>query len=192
MKKLIKILKWIIPVSLVLTVISAALLFFLPDAYPNIVQGSNGFGPFDFRLSYSADAVMTVLSHFDGDKESAYAAFFVFDYIFVACYTIFTFSVPLIIYAKDDKHYLLFRAAAFSSVMSMLFNVLENLCIMNLVRITPLFTDGDVNLSSGLTTLKWVFTGIWLLSTVFLLIVTAVDCVRKNKTKNKNVSKSAV
>lgn len=184
MKKLIKILKWIIPVGLVMTVISAALLFFLPDAYPNIVQGSNGFGPFDFRLSYSADAVMTVLSHFDGDKESAYAAFFVFDYIFVACYTVFTFSIPLFIYAKDDKHYLLFRAAAFSSIMSMLFNVLENLCIMNLVRITPFFTDGDVNLSSGLTTLKWVFTGIWLLATVLLIIVTVIDHVRKGKEKS--------
>ncbi len=185
MKKLIKILKFVIPIGFVLTVISGALLFFLPDAYPNIVEGSNGFGPFDFKLSYTADAVMTVLSHFEGDKETAYTTFFVYDYIFLVCYTIFTFSVPLMIYIKDDKHYLLFRAAVFSSIMSMMFNILENLCIMNLVKVTPFFTDGDVNLSSGLTALKWIFTGLWLLATLFLIIATAIDHIKKGKAKKE-------
>ena len=189
MKKLSRIVRVVMPVSLVLAIITGALLFFAPFGLPAVVKGSNGFGAFDMKFNYTPDAVMTVISHFKGDRDQVYGTYFLIDYFFLSFTSLFMLSLPLSFYLKDDKHYLLFRAAAFSSIMYCLFNVIENILISRMIAMTPLFTDGDANLSSGITTLKWVFTGIWSFAAVMLVILSLYD---DSKRKKKRSSRTAV
>lgn len=184
MKKAEKVLKIIVPIFLVLSAASGAVMFLTSFGVKAIYEATGGYGPYDMRLSYTPDAFMSVLSHIEGDKDALYSRYFMIDYCFCICTSVFMAALPLMIYLRDDKHYLLFRAAVFSSIMYLVFNVTENILIMRIVRSIPLFTDGDANLSSGITTLKWAFCGVWGLSVILLLIVTFIDILKKRKTSS--------
>ncbi len=175
MKKAIKVLTIITPVFLVLAIAAGAVLFFGPSGLPALKGATGGYGSFDMRFSYTADAIMTVFSHFDGDRVDIFSKYFMLDYMFLALCAVVMVSLPLMIYLRDDKHYLLFRSAMFSAIVYALFNVIENLMIMDMVNTTPRFTDGEANLCSGITMLKWAFLCVWVLSIVLLMIFTLLD-----------------
>lgn len=178
MKKAIKVLTVITPVFLVLAIAAGAVLFFSPFGLQAMKSATGGYGSFDMRFSYTPDAIMTILSHFEGDRMEIFSRYFMLDYIFLALYSVVMFSLPLLIYLRDDKHYLLFRSAMFSAVAHAVFDVIENLMLMRMVETTPMFTDGEANLCSGITVLKWAFLGIWVLSIVMLMIFTLLDSMK--------------
>ncbi len=182
MKNFIKVLKVIIPLFVLLSAVTGYVFIF--GQIPAIRQATDGFGPFDVRLSYTADNVMTVLSHFNGDRTEMYKEYFMWDYLFSFCYSIVMISVPLIVYLHNDRHYLLFRSAVFSAVVQFVFNVIENILLTNIINSAPIFTDGDANLSSGLTVLKWAFLAVWGASAVLFLLLTAAFPGKK-KTKSR-------
>ncbi len=184
MKKAETVLKIIVPIFLVLSAAAGIVLFLTPFGAKAVYEATRGYGPYDMRLSYTPDAFMSILSHIDGDRVALYSRYFVIDYCFCICTAVFMAGLPLLIYLKDDKHYLLFRASVFSAIMYLIFNIIENILIMRIVRVTPLFTDGDANLSSGITTLKWAFCGVWLLSIMLLMLITIYDSVKKSKTSS--------
>ena len=182
MKNFIKVLKVIIPLFVLLSAVTGYVFIF--GQIPAIRQATDGFGPFDVRLSYTADNVMTVLSHFNGDRTEMYKEYFMWDYLFSFCYSIVMISVPLIVYLHNDRHYLLFRSAVFSAVVQFVFNVIENILLANIINSAPIFTDGDANLSSGLKVLKWAFLAVWGASAVLFLLLTAAFPGKK-KTKSR-------
>lgn len=171
MKKLIKPLGVILPVSLALALIAAFILLFTPLGFPTIRYGTNGFGCFDFRFSYTADNVMTIFSHYNGDLVKEWTIFYSIDFVFGFLISVFMFTLPLTFYLKSDRMYLVYRTALFSAAMVLVFNTLENIQILRLMNVTPYFSEGEADIASGLTTLKWVFAGIWGLSWLVILII---------------------
>lgn len=188
MKKKYKPLKIILIASFFLTFISAGIILFSPDAYPMIKASIGEFGLFDFRFSYTADNVMTVLSHYKGDRDPELTRFYTLDFVFAFFCGIFTFCLPLLVYLNDSKHYLMFRTSAFSSVMVFVFNVIENILLLRIINITPFFTEGEADIASGVTSLKWVFAALWLASTLLLIPATLFF---GTKTKKKKSAKRA-
>lgn len=184
MKRAVKALKIIVAIFLVLSAVTGALLFLSPSGIKAINEATGGYGPYDLRLSYTPDAFMSVLSRIDGDRVSLYKGFYILDFCFGFCTAVFMAGLPLMIYLNDNKHYLLFRASVFSAIMYLVFNFTENFLIMRIVDITPLFTDSEANFASGITTLKWIFCGVWCLSVFFLLLVTFIDSLRKPKKRS--------
>lgn len=179
------VLKILLPVFLLLTVASGAMLLLAPFGLSAINTGTNGFGPFDFRFTYTPDNLMTVLSHFSGSKREAYSAFFTADYIFAATAFFPMLFIPIMIYRKNDAHYLLFRSAVFSAITSTVFNILENAMLMSIVYSSPVFTDRDANLASGFTTIKWVLLGIWAVSTILLAVTTLITVLRSQNKRHR-------
>lgn len=185
MRKLIKPLRIILPVSLVLTFITAAVLLFTPFGYPAVKAATYDFGFFDFRFSYTADNVMTVLSHYNGDRTAELTRFYVIDFILAFFAAVFCVTLPMTFYSKNDKHYLLFRASAFSGLMAFIFNVIENILLLRIVNVMPYFSEGDADLASGITSLKWVFIGIWLLTTLLFIITTVISDNKKARGRQR-------
>ena len=183
MKKNLKPLKIILIASFFLTFIFAGIILFSPIGYPTIKSAIGDFGLFDFRFSYTADNVMTVLSHYKGDRISEMTRFYTMDFVFAFFCGIFTFCLPLLIYFNDSKHYLLFRSAAFSSIMIFIFNVIENILLLRIINITPVFTEGEADIASGVTSLKWIFAALWIASVVFLILGTLFFGTKVKKTK---------
>ncbi len=179
MKKLIKPLGIISAVSFVLMIAGGIILLFTPMGVPAIYEGTNGFGVFDFRFSYTADNVMTIFSHYTGDRSTDWVRYYVIDFIFAFFAACFMISLPLRFYAEDDRHYLLFRASVFSALMTLLFNVIENILILRLLNITPYFSEGEADIASGITVLKWVFAAVWLGSSLLFIIATIIHGVRQ-------------
>ena len=181
MKKLKKPLMVVVPIFLVLTAVAAYLLFVGDSPTKTIFDNTENFGPFDLRLSYTPDNLMTIISHYNGDRRADFNKYFTFDFILTGCGFFLMFLTPQLINTFSSKHYLLFRSSVFSSVFSTFFNVLENILLIRIVDSSPAFTDGDANLASGCTTLKWIFVGIWIAATVLFAITTAITVLRKRK-----------
>lgn len=186
MKKFKKVFYVLVPVFLVLTLGAGYFLFLSDGGAKMIYANTGGFGPFDLKTSYTPDNLMTIISHYNGDREADYSAYFLLDYIFLGCSFFFMLSVPLLINTFSSKHYLLFRSSVFSAVFTGIFNLVENILLMKIVSGFPGFTDGDANFSSGCTTLKWIFVAIWLFSTFFFAIFTAITAAKKRKKKAKS------
>ena len=183
MKKAVRILTILLPVSGCLTIAAGIMLFFLPSGTPAVFDATKGYGPFDMRLNYTADAFMTILSPIEGDRIKLYTDYFILDYILTVCFALTAVSLPVFIYIQDDTHYLLFRSTLFSAIAMTVFNVTENIMIMNIVNNTPIFTDGEANFSSGITTLKWAFIALWSVSAILLSAVTITDKIVSLRSK---------
>lgn len=189
MKKFRKVFYVLVPVFLVLSLGAGYLLFLGDGGAKMITANTGGFGPFDMKTSYTPDNLMTVISHYNGDRDADYSSYFLLDYVFLGCSFVFMLTLPLLFNTISSKHYLLFRSSVFSAVFAGVFNVTENILLMRIVSSFPGFTDGDANFSSGCTTLKWVFVGIWIVSTFFFVILTIITAIRKkNKKKAKRAS----
>ncbi len=172
MKKLKKPLMIILPVSFLLAIVFAGIIWFSPIGFPAIKASIYEFDFFDFRFSYTADNIMTILSHYNGDRDTDLTRFYVLDFIFAFFFAVFSFTLPLVFYINNDRHYLLFRASAFSAVMAFVFNVIENILLLRIVYITPCFNQGDADMASGITSLKWAFIGLWIVSTILFILAT--------------------
>ncbi len=172
MKGFSKVLKIIIPLFTLLSLVSGY-IFFFNQALP-IKEATSGFGAFDLRFSYTADNVMTVLSHFNGERNAMFHEYFKWDYVFCGCYSVVAVSIPILVYIGNDRHYLFFRSAIFSALASLFFNITENILLINIIDSFPIFTDGDANLASGITTLKWAFLAVWAASLILFLFLTLV------------------
>lgn len=181
MKKLKKPLMIAVPLFLVLTAIAAFILFIGSCPAKTIFDNTENFGPFDLRLSYTPDNLMTVISHYGGDRRADYNQYFTFDFILTGCGFFFMFLTPQLINTFSSKHYLLFRSSVFSAVFSAFFNVVENILLIRIVDTSPAFTDSDANLASGCTTLKWIFIGIWIVSTILFAITTTITVMKNRK-----------
>lgn len=181
MKKFRKILFIALPVFLVLTAVSAYLLFLGDSATKLIYSNTENFGPFDVRFSYTPDNIMTILSHYKGERSEDYTRYFTYDFIFAGCSFFFMLLTPLLINTFSSKHYLFFRASVFSSVFSAFFNILENILLMRIISSFPAFTDSDANLASGCTMLKWIFIGIWIFSTVLFVGLTTLTVIKQKR-----------
>ena len=164
----------IVIVSLIMTVLLGVGLIFTPLGLPTINAGTNGFGAFDMRFSYTADNVMTVISHYNGDINEEWGMYYVLDFIFAIASGTFMFVMPLYFYMIRDKWYLIYRTAFFSAAAFTFFNVVENILILRLMNITPLFTEGEADIASGITSLKWVFAGIWAAAMIVIFIIAMV------------------
>ena len=184
-----KVLAVLLPVSFLLTAAAGYVLLFTSFGYPTIKAGTNGFGIFDFRFSYTADNVMTIFSHYTGNRENDWNNFYTVDFVFAAVSFIFTFLLPLSYYFKSDKHYLLFRTSAFSSIMLFVFNIIENILILRLLSVTPYFSEGEADIASGITALKWCFAALWIVSTILFITATIIRCSRRKKVPTRGSKK---
>ena len=185
MKKSLKVLGVIVPVSLILTLMVGLVLFFTPMGCPTINAGTNGFGIFDMRFSYTADNVMTVFSHYTGDLHNDWNTYYFIDFVFAVFCGIYMFTMPLYLYIKKDKWYLVYRTALFSAIAATCFNIMENILILRLMNITPLFSEGEADIASGMTSLKWVFIGLWAAATVIILIISLFGSKKRKSKKRK-------
>lgn len=156
-------------ISLILALIASVLLFLTPLGCPRIDEGTNGFGIFDMRFSYTADNVMTVFSHYTGDLDNDWTVYYVIDFILALGSGVFMFTLPLYYYIRKDKWYIIYRTALFSAAATTFFNIMENILILRLMNITPLFSEGEADIASGMTSLKWVFLGIWSAAMVIII-----------------------
>lgn len=185
MKKSLKILRVIVPASLILTLMAGLVLFFTPMGCPTINAGTNEFGIFDLRFSYTADNVMTVFSHYTGDLNNDWNTYYFVDFVFAFFCGVYMFTMPLYLYIKKDKWYLIYRTALFSAAAATFFNIMENILIIRLMNITPLFSEGEADIASGMTSLKWVFIGLWAFSTFIILIISLFSGKKKRSKKRR-------
>ena len=187
MKKVQKVFVFLLPVLLILAAVSAYLLYFTANGLPAIMEGTSGYGSFDLRFSYSSDALLTIISHFKGDRLAAYTNYFTYDFIFAGLRTLFLVFFPLTFNTLSNKHYLWFRACMFSAVFSCVFDVLENVILLDIVRTFPGFTGAQASLASGCTTIKWVFFGLWILTGIVFMILTLITYHKISKNTARQV-----
>ena len=93
--------------------------------------------------------------------------------------------MPLYLYIKKDKWYLVYRTALFSAIAATFFNIMENILILRLMNITPLFSEGEADIASGMTSLKWVFIGLWAAATVIILLISLFGSKKRKSKKRK-------
>ena len=173
----------LLPIAILMAAAGAAILFLLPDGLKAVNEGSKGYGPFDMHFSYTPDNLMTILSHFKGNKQEVFSSYFLLDYIFAGLCFPLMLILPLFIYSFSDRFYLLFRASVFSALFYEVFNAAENILLMRMINVSPVFTDSDATFSSGCTTIKWIFLVIWIVSVLLFAVTTAVSVNLKPKAR---------
>ena len=77
------------------------------------------------------------------------------------------------------------RTALFSAIAATFFNIMENILILRLMNITPLFSEGEADIASGMTSLKWVFIGLWAAATVIILLISLFGSKKRKSKKRK-------
>ncbi len=167
-----------------LAVIAGGVLYLSPVGAPLITENSGGFGPFDLRLSYTPDALITVLSHYTGERTAEYERYYLLDFLFIGLYTLPQITGPLLFYRMSRKHYLLFRASVFSGIMHTFFDVIENILLLNITHSTPFFTGTEGFMSSVCTSMKWAFAGIFV-GSFMLFILTTLFTLSRRKAKTR-------
>ena len=187
MKTSQKLLLFLLPVFLVLAGASAYFLYFTPNGLPAVMDGTSGFGAFDLRYSYSSDALLTIISHFKGDREQIYSNYYTYDFIFAAARTIFMVMLPITFNSLCSRHYLWFRACMFSAIFSGVFDAAENYLLLDIVRTFPNFTGAQASMASGCTTLKWIFLGLWVLTVLVFVILTLITYSRLRRNKSRQI-----
>ena len=174
---------WIIlALFIIFSAVSGYILFFTEGGAQTIASGTRSFGAFDLRVSYTPDNIMTVLSAYEGDRQAAFFRYFIYDFIFMFCCAVTMLTITIMINMTNTKHYIFYRLGVFSASFYTIFNAAENMLLMRIINSFPVFTDSDANLSSGCTTMKWIFLGLWAFGTLMFGILTAIT---QAKQKNR-------
>jgi hypothetical protein len=161
-------------ISLVLYVIFAA--FILPLS---METGLPNMGPLDLLFSYSPDVAYLHLESFGVEGRERYAKVsMLVDTIYPVIYTLLFLTLIYQLQKNTGLASSRYRHITFVPLFAFAFDILENTCIVFMLKSYPERHDQVATLSSLFTSLKWISVG---MSSALLIVLVIIKVKHKLK-----------
>lgn len=143
---------------------------------PRIAAGSDGGGPLDLSLTYTADEAYARIAVFDEDTRRFYAVTeATLDVLFPLAYSLFFACLILYLLRRADRQESRLRWMALAPFGALIADLLENAGIVALLVRYPARMEGVAAVTGWMTLTKWAFVGV----TVVVVLAAVVLVARR-------------
>lgn len=133
---------------------------------PYGVHGIRAYDPTfqmpDMKFHYSVEQITQAFERIGANGRELYQKYLVLDCIFVFCFGILMLTITNRLFTGSSRNILLVIC-----VLRGIFDILENILLIVVLRYFPMANTQLVSLCSYFTTLKFIMLYIWILATAF-------------------------